>query len=136
MKCKILRPLAGRSPEDPSVQQNVVFPQSPEVNRHGTWIWPAGTTIEHPESYRLVQQGVAIPVDDECKVAHLRSNKQLAAAQVAYERVSRGILPEDYEKFDAGIIAGYDGQGGYIPGPNAATFDDLEDDLEEDEDDE
>lgn len=97
--------------------------------------WKRGAIINNPRAFRLVQQGVAIPHDDECRLAAECSEDQLAAAQKAYERVSRGIHPEDYALFDAGVISGYQDDGSYKPGPNAAMAPDVFED-EDDEDDE
>lgn len=56
---------------------------------------------------------------------------QIDAAIKAAERVAAGIHPDDFSRFDSGEIAGYNPDGSYIPGPNAATFDD--EDFEDDE---
>jgi hypothetical protein len=80
-------------------------------------VLPAGTVIDHPDAYLLVQLGCAVPADEECQKRHGRTPDQLAAAQHAYRRVSAGIAPEDYEAFDEGIMAGYTPDGEWIPGP-------------------
>lgn len=129
MKAKLLRPLVGRDPADPEV--NAEFPAPPQQDQRGDWIWPAGTVIDHWQSYRLVQQGVALPADAECVEAAARSPEQLAAAQYAYERLSRGIHPEDFERYDRGEIAGYNPDGSFVPGPNAQTFDDGTEETDE-----
>lgn len=131
MKAKLLRPLVGEPPDSPEVQARVVFPEPPKQDGRGAWVWPAGTEIEHWQAFRLVQQGVAVAVDDECRQAANRTKQQLATAQHAYERLSKGIHPEDFDKYDRGEIAGYNPDGSYIPGPNAQTFDE-DDDEEED----
>lgn len=86
--------------------------------------WRLGAEWEHPKSYWLVRQGCAVPADAECAEACGMTEEDMAAAQKAFERVAKGIHPEDYAKFDAGEILGYDSDGNYIPGPNATTFDD------------
>lgn len=94
---------------------------------------PAGTLIDHPEAFRLVQHGVADPADEECAARHGLSPAELFAAKAAYERVSRGIHPEDYADFDAGVMTGYDSEGNPLPGPNyvAADTDDADADEED-----
>lgn len=92
-------------------------------------IKPAGTVIDHPDAYKLVQIGCAEPADEECQRRHGRTPEQLAAARHAYRRVSAGIAPEDYEAFDEGIMAGYTPEGEWIPGP--AMADDAELDGQE-----
>lgn len=136
MKAKLLRPLVGQDPSLQEVKANVVFPSPPTLDAKGRWVWPAGTEIEHWQSFRLVQQGVALACDDECRRAADRTAEQLATAAYAYERLSRGIHPEDFDKYDRGEIAGYNPDGSYIPGPNAATFDEDEDEDEESDEDE
>jgi len=96
-----------------------------------TGIKPTGTTIRHPEAFKLVQMGVAEPADAECHAAHGMTQQQIQAAQAAYEKVSRGIHPDDYDAFDRGEMVGYDGNGEPIPGPNA--IDDYDPDACEDE---
>jgi hypothetical protein len=80
----------------------------------------------------LVRQGVAVAADDACAQRVRRSPAQQAEAQYAYERLSRGIHPEDFAFYDAGYIAGYNPDGSYIPGPNFAEMPAVED-LEEDD---
>ena len=98
--------------------------------------WKRGTIIDNPRAVRLVQQGVALPADDECREAADMSPADLQAAQQAYERTRLGIVPDDFPLFDAGIIAGYEGDGSYKPGPNAHMAPDVfTDPDDEDEDD-
>lgn len=70
-----------------------------------------GEQIEHPDAWRLVRCGLAIPGDDECAEACGMTPEEMRAVQQAYERVHRGIHPEDYEAFDAGLMDGYDDSG-------------------------
>lgn len=91
------------------------------------WLEP-GTVLEHPESYKLVQMGVAKPADDECvKAAGMDAAKMKAATQ-AYKRLEAGIAPEDFAAFDAGEMLGYDEDGEWIPGPNYVEPVDEDDD--------
>ena len=69
----------------------------------------------------LVEMGVAVPADEECAIKAGMSHEAIRAAQNAYERLAHGIAPEDFAKFDAGEIAGYNPDGSYIPGPNAKS---------------
>lgn len=79
---------------------------------------PSGTVIDHHQAYLLVQMGVAVPEDQECRMKAGMNGNQMIAAQHAYERVNRGISPEDYEAFDKGIMTGYNPDGSWVPGPN------------------
>lgn len=78
---------------------------------------PVGTEIEHPDAYMLVRQGVALPADEECEKAADRTAEQLAAAQYAYERLSRGVIPDDFAAYDRGEMVGYNPDGSWRPGP-------------------
>lgn len=105
-----------------------------EVMRSGELVqrpfWKVGAVIEHPQSFRLVQQGCAVAADEECAKRANRSPQQIEAAQHAYERLNKGIHPEDFDKFDAGMILGYQPDGSYIPGPNFHLLQAEEDDDE------
>lgn len=72
---------------------------------------PAGTEIDHPQAFRLVQMGVALPADPECEQASGRTEEELAEARYAYERTSKGIHPEDFAAYEAGQMDGYDPAG-------------------------
>jgi hypothetical protein len=80
--------------------------------------WKMGAVIDFPDCYWLVRQGVAIPADEECEQRAGVTPEEMAVAQSAYERVSKGIHPDDYALFDSGVIVGYDAEGNYLPGPN------------------
>jgi hypothetical protein len=86
----------------------------------------AGTIIEHPQAWELIGHGVAIPADDACRKRAGMTEAQMAAAQYAAVRTLAGIHPDDFAKYDAGEIAGYNPDGSYIPGPNAPDLSVLE----------
>ena len=114
MKCKLLREM-DRHFENPS--EVLDFKQTHKMPTR-----PAGTILENPDAYKLVQMGVAEPADDECEQAHGMTPDEL--------RTSKGIVPEDYELFEQGVIAGYDANGDYVPGQN------WREDAEEEEEEE
>lgn len=94
-----------------------------EVLQNGRMIerafWKVDAIISLPDCWRAVEMGWAVPADDECdKASGRRTPLQHAASQQAYERLTRGIHPDDFEKFDSGQILGYKPNGDYIPGPN------------------
>ncbi len=95
--------------------------------------WKAGALIDGPKAFRLVQMGVAEPVDEECKKRANMTPQKMAAAIYAYERMNRGVHPDDFKRYDGGEMTGYNADGSDIPGPNAATFDDEDPEDEEDE---
>jgi hypothetical protein len=113
MQCRLIRPM-NRTPTDDDQRD----------------LLPAGEVIDHVDAFQLVRIGCAESFDEECAAAVQRTPEQLAEAREAYNRVDKGIWPEDYEMFNAGIIAGYNPDGSYMPGPN---WEDREQDEPEDE---
>ena len=121
MKCKIIRDDIEVSPDAPHDVVNVHAVLKTVHRNHQNVQRPffkIGAIIEHPQAYWLVRQGMALPADEECAAKCQRSPEQMAAAQRAYERLSKAIHPEDFGLFDAGVITGYDAEGNYLPGPN------------------
>ena len=80
---------------------------------------PIGTIKTEPDVYKLVQMGVAVASDEECKQAAGMTPHQLKAAQHAQQRATRGIHPDDFAAYDSGEMTGYYPDGSFIPGPNA-----------------
>ena len=78
--------------------------------------WPAGTVYETTNAAFFVRQGMAEPADMECSEACGMTSEQMKVAQHACQRQAKGILPKDWELFDAGYIVGYDAAGNYEPG--------------------
>lgn len=76
-----------------------------------------GAVIEEKFAFRMVQQGFAVPADDECRLRARRTPQQMKEAQHAYERLHRGIHPEDFDLYEAGYIIGYNPDGSFKPGP-------------------
>lgn len=114
-----------------------------EVKRNGRMqqvpFWKKGATLETTEAYRLVQMGVAEPADEECEKLACRTPEELNLAKRAYERVSRGIDPKDYDLFDGLVIEGYNPDGSYKPGPNWHKYEEAkrqESEAQEDDEDE
>ncbi len=98
-----------------------------------------GAILEEKNCFMLVEMGCAVPADDECAKACGMTPEMIRAAMKAYERLALGIHPDDFEKFDAGEIAGYNSDGSCKPGPNAkpqrSTLPLSDPDDEESEDD-
>lgn len=93
---------------------------------------PAGTVFDAADCFRLVELGVAVPHDDECKALFAnRTAEQIAATEHAARRLSAGIDPEDFARFDAGELLGYTADGRDIPGPNAKPIPDTDEDEDE-----
>jgi hypothetical protein len=107
MQCRLIRNMDG----DASAE-------------YPTGVRPAGTILSSPPHKRidivlLAQMGCAEPADAECERAANMTPERMAAAQYAYDRTNLGIAPEDFEAYDAGLMAGYRPDGTWIPGPNA-----------------
>lgn len=85
--------------------------------------FPAGTIYDHPNAFIFCRAGSAAPHDQECIDRTGLSETELKALQQRYKRTAAGILKEDWELFDSGIITGYDHTTGeYLPGPNYAAW--------------
>lgn len=88
------------------------------VRRDGRLFAPPGTLIDDPQCWRIVLMGQAEAADDECREKTAQTPEQRAATLHAGKRLAAGIDPEDFDKYDAGEILGYDAAGNYVPGPN------------------
>ncbi len=127
MKCKLLHD----TPAAPTIPPN-------------TDVLPKGTILDHPNAYIHVHIGAAESVDDECRERVDRTPKQLASAQYEHVRTRKGIHPDDFVRYAAGEMDGYNADGTEIPGPYPVTEDEDESvlilpenyDDEEEEDDE
>lgn len=54
-------------------------------------VLPAGSEIDHPEAFRLVQCGKAEPADEECRVAAGMTKREIVKAAKAQERMAAGL---------------------------------------------
>lgn len=137
MKCKVIRDDLEASEADLTEEMKTQV-CTLDVMRNGevqpVTFWRNGAIIDHPQAYMLVRQGCAVPADEDCAIRAARSPEQQRAAQYAYERLSRGIHPEDFANYDAGYIAGYNPDGSYIPGPNWDQMPQHVETIEEDDD--
>ena len=136
MKCRVIRDdLEASEPDLSDEMKSQVCTR--DIMRSGEIVpvtfWRRGAIIEHPQAYMLVRQGCAVPADDDCAKRAARSAEQQREAQYAYERLSKGIHPEDFDKYDAGYITGYNPDGSYIPGPNWDQMPTVLDPDEEDD---
>lgn len=96
--------------------------------------WKKGAVVEDPKAFRLVQFGVAEPADGECEKRAGMTPEKMTESAYAYERLARGITPEDFDRYNAGEIIGYKEDGSDIKGPNWISPDNEEDEEEEDDD--
>lgn len=84
--------------------------------------FPTGTEYEHENAAFFVRQGMADPGDDECAQAADLTAAQRTALQHKYRRQAAGIIADDFELFDLGVITGYHPDGSYIHGPNWDSY--------------
>lgn len=108
---------------------------------NGKPCWRIGTILDEPDTYQLCIQGVAEPVDDECKAAC--GDHNVKEAQRVYPAFAAGIAPEHYEFYLADKMTGYDDDGEIVKTKlwteaddellNADGTDDTEE-IEEEED--
>jgi hypothetical protein len=80
--------------------------------------WKNGAIMDYPDSFMLVRMGAAIPADNACAERAGMTPEQMAVAKHAYGRLVAGIMPEDFGLYDAGVVAGYENDGSFKPGPN------------------
>ena len=144
MRCRIIREdiePSGASPRE-MLHQTVMRKVRENGRMKDTVFWKMGAIIVRPDAYRLVQQGMAIPADEECREAADRTEEQMSAAQHSYEAMQLGITPNDRPAYDMGYLKGYErdtetGEITWIPG-EAGGYEEwqaLYGDNEEDEDD-
>ncbi len=88
---------------------------------------PVGTVLDNPGDYKLVRHGCAVPLDDEAAEAADMTPEAMARAQAAYPKTAAGLQPEDHEAWDKGYMRGYNPDGSWIPGPNAAEYEATQD---------
>lgn len=99
-------------------------------------IFPKGTMFSGPQAVALCRTGQAAPVDDECAKELNWTPERLKAQQDEYQMNVLGInRPEDRELWRAGVIAGYDKNLQYIPGPNWAKYQKAKEGVAKSEDD-
>lgn len=118
MKARIIRPdieATEDAPTSKTVMREVFRSGRRQLRRY----WKEGAVHEDPDVWKWVRMGIAVPADEECESAAPMTPAQKAAAQHAARRVSAGILPKDFQKFDRGLISGYNHDGTYRPGPQA-----------------
>lgn len=111
-----------------------------KVFQSGRWqdlvFWRTDVVFDHPAGYRMVQNGDAIPMDEECELAAGLKPEQLTVVQYNRERLAKGIAVEDWGAYDAGYMTGYRPDGSWEPGPNYAEYlrRKREEEIDEDED--
>ena len=100
-----------------------------QCERRGKALWaPVGTIIDDPDCWRLVMMGVAVPYDDECRDKTAQTPEQVAATQHAARRLSAGIDPADFARYDSGELLGYDKNGADVLAAGAIAVDEEDDD--------
>jgi hypothetical protein len=70
-----------------------------------------GDIIESPDAYQLIQVGIAVPDDDESRLACGMDEGQIKQAAIAAERTRLGIHPDEFDLYAAGLMDGYNASG-------------------------
>lgn len=100
-----------------------------QCERRGKALWaPIGTIIDDLDCWRLVMMGVAVPYDDECRDKTAQTLEQVAATQHAARRLSAGIDPADFARYDSGELLGYDKNGADVLAAGAIAVEEEDDD--------
>ena len=139
MKARVVHPAIELcAPPDQLSREWMEITEVRQVKRNGRMIprafWKVGAIIELPDCWMAVEMGWAEPADDECfQKSGCMTREQLNAAQRAYIKTDLGIHPDDYEKFDAGVMVGYNPDGTDKPGPNWVPEPEEPDGEEDDE---
>ena len=90
------------------------------------WFFPAGTELDHPDAWKMVNFGMATASDQECLDACQKiTADEKSRRELAYQADAKGINEEsDRDLFFRGVITGYErlpnGSLAYVPGPNWA----------------
>jgi hypothetical protein len=95
---------------------------------------PRGTLIEHEHAWLLVKMGCAEPADEACREKAGMTTEDMALAAKAFERLDKGVHPDDFEAFDRGVMVGYRKDGSWIPGPNYEPESEPENEFEDEGD--
>jgi hypothetical protein len=88
------------------------------------WYFPAGTELDHPDAWKMVNFGMATASDQECLDACQKiTADEKSRRELAYQADAKGINePADRDLFFRGVITGYErlpnGSLAYVPGPN------------------
>ncbi len=139
MKCRITRDNLQVEPSavntlKPSLREQVierkVLESGRDVVRH---FWKYGAIVDLPDCFWLVRMGCAVPADEDCNAKANMTAAQMAAAQIAQDRLVARIEAEDFDLYDAGVILGYKPDAAsdsppdekYLPGPNWAKFSEM-----------
>jgi hypothetical protein len=111
-------------------------PNHPSADDFPDGIKPVGTIIDHPEAFKLVQQGIAEPADEECAKQANMTEAAWRKAVRHHARLRAGIHPDDFGAWERGEMVGYNPDGSWKPGPNSsdATSIDTMDVYDEDDD--
>jgi len=87
------------------------------------WYFPAGTELDHPDAWKMVNFGMATASDQECVDACQKiTAEETSRRELAYQADAKGINEEaDRDLFFRGVITGYErlpnGSLAYVPGP-------------------
>lgn len=95
MQCKLIRDTTRKNPNYSARDHERCRKTGKRYGIACSLPVPSGEVIDHPQAYRLVQMGMAVPHDDECANAANMTTGQMQAAQEAQDRLSHGRATGD-----------------------------------------
>lgn len=95
MKAVTLRPTEAFNPEYSEEDRRRAMLQRLPYRVKKIVQHPAGRVIDHPEAWKLVEFGIAVPVDEECRAAADMSEEALVIAIAKQELLSQGRATGD-----------------------------------------
>lgn len=108
MKAKLIRDDLEFGPTAEKVYGENFVAENSVVTNGIRYVKP-GMVIDHPDAFRLVQNGVAIPADAECEQrAGNLTAEQLDEKQQAYEETNEGLLGDENDGVDFGKLSTID----------------------------
>ncbi len=130
MKARFLRDDAECTIEPPDPDQTHFVKKMRNGRIRPVCFWNKGAIVTGPRTFHLVRNGICEPADAECEEVADMTPEMIVKAQKAHLRLKLGIHYTDNERYERGELVGYNPDGSDKPGPNAETFDDVDEDEE------
>ncbi len=100
MQAKLIRSSDGTNPKWSNKAYNAALNAGREYNVPRLLPRPAGMIIDRPDAWQLVQMGMAVPHDDECRKKCGMTEEEIAAAIAAQDRFEEGLIEGEEEAGD------------------------------------
>lgn len=92
MKCELIRPMPGANPEYDHREHLAAKAAGKPYTVPSTIELPAGHVIDHPDCWVLVMEGVAKPLDAECRARAPIDDAEIARRGRVYKLKEEGRL--------------------------------------------